>query len=84
MGKRTVVTPKHKIFDHKQYVLFKWSPLTEKDARTLAKRLRNDQVVRGVRFRTDTRVAKFGDKWAVYTWENRYYSKTKRKMVMRR
>lgn len=84
MGKRTVVAPKHKIFNHKRYILYPRHPTTKASAEALAKNLRKEQVVMGVKYITHARVAQFGDKWAVYYWENRYYSKTKRKMVMRR
>jgi len=83
MVKRTVFAPKHKIFNHRRYTLYPRYPKTKGDADELAKHLRKEQVVLGVKFIIDARVAKFGEEWVVYTWENRYYSKTKRKMMMR-
>lgn len=84
MTNRTTLAPKHKIFNHKQYTRYPQYLKTKGDAEELAKRLRGDQVLAGVRFITNARTAKFGDEWAVYTWQNRYYSKTQRKMIMRR
>ena len=84
MEKRTVVAPKHKIFNHKRYTLYPLYPKTKASAEALAEMLRKEQVVGGVKHVTRARVDRFGGGWAVYYWENQYYSKTKRKIVTRR